>query len=65
MNGNSFKKPVKCSICDTNFAQMDNMNKHVAFHEGEKPFKCNCANFVQKNFLKTHVSSVHEAKKIF
>ena len=64
----SANKPAKCSICDTNFAQMDNMIKHMAsVHEGKKSFKCNvrCAKFVQKNFLNTNVETIHEWNKPF
>ena len=68
MSANSLKKHVKCNICGTNFAQMDNMNKHMAsVHEGKKPFKFNvcCAQLVQKNVLNTNVETIHEGKKPF
>ena len=66
MSANSLNKPVTCNICDTNFAQMDKINKHMV-HEGKKPFKCNvcCAKFVQKNFLNTNVETNYEGNKPF
>ena len=61
----SANKSAKCKTC---FAQMNNMNKHVALvPEEKKPFKCNvcCAKFVQKNFLNTNVESIHKGNKPF
>ena len=61
----SANKSAKCKIC---FAQMNNMNKHVALvPEEKKPFKCNvcCAKFVQKNFLNTNVETIHKGNKPF
>ena len=51
------EQPFKCNVCDAIFHQKTALKSHVASdHEG------NCANSVQKNFLKTYV---HEVKKPF
>ena len=64
----NFISNKKCSICNTNFEQKRDLNKHVATaHVGKKPFICEMcnANFEQKVNLNKHVATVHEGKKPF
>ena len=56
-----------CEICDDNFGQKGNLQRHLAtVHEGKKQFKCSICNknFEQKRDLNKHVATVHEGKKV-
>ena len=66
------KKPFKCTICHSEFACKDYLEKHTgAVHEKLKPFKCTHCNskFASKQYLERHywhtiaVHVLDEAKK--
>ena len=60
-----YDKYKLCYICKASFTSERQITDHfVSVHEGKKPFKCEvCGISVShKNFLKRHVSRVHEEK---
>ena len=61
-------KRFPCSLegCDKAYFNQVGLNRHIQFHQGEKPFKCDeCGkSFIQKGTLKEHLR-VHSGEKPF
>ena len=60
------KKPYRCSICDYNFSQKNNLKAHVeSVHENVKPYNCVICNYscLKKGDMERYVESVDEEKK--
>ena len=62
----SMKKRKKCDICNENFSQRGNLNRHVAtVHEEKKQFKCDICNddFKSKHVMKEHIEKNQKGKE--
>ena len=62
------KVQIECGICDAEFGQREDLDRHVAIvHEGKKPFKCDIcyAQFTSKHGMKGHIATIHDGKKTF
>ena len=60
------KKPYKCSFCDADFPQSQNLRNHIiAVHEKKKPHLCSLCgmSFADKSNLTNHIRGVHRGIK--
>lgn len=55
-------KPFKCSPCDKQFNESDNLKAHYLKHETKRKFICSFCEkaFKAKGHLKEHVNIVHK-----
>jgi uncharacterized Zn-finger protein len=53
----SFSRPkFPCHICSNSFGRMQDLNRHIRIHTGEKSFACQCSkSFNRKDALDRHV----------
>jgi len=49
-------KPYQCVLCETSFAQSENLYQHMRYEIGEKPFSCSVCS---KTFTHSHYSKMH------
>lgn len=52
------KAKYNCPVCELNFGQISDLNRHLVRHTGRKPFRCDYCGlqFSQKSNLKRHMA---------
>jgi len=64
MRTHTGEKTHRCQICQTSFAQICYLKKHMQIHYGEKPHECQICEkaFTQSGYLKIHMET-HSGEK--